>query len=162
MELRRLEAFGNSVSDIASRRNGQCVLQITGHPEYAVPFGPDRIGPTFRATLALEQKYHDSIPSSPAVTLFSRRNSRMSLCSATRSYRCFSACDQERIPLSRSLGLAAQLGNPQYARPCNFRETLQAWLHIVKPMWPACPATISADGPSFLIEPAATPNQRSA
>src|SRR4030095_15900354 len=38
------------------RRNGQFVLQITGHPQYGVPFGQDRIVPIFLATLAVRQK----------------------------------------------------------------------------------------------------------
>jgi hypothetical protein len=38
------------------RRNGQFVLQITGHPEYGLPFGQDRIVPIFLATLAIRQK----------------------------------------------------------------------------------------------------------
>ncbi len=38
------------------RRNGQFVLQVTGHPDYGVPFGQDRIVPIFLATLAVQQK----------------------------------------------------------------------------------------------------------
>jgi hypothetical protein len=38
------------------RRNGKFVLQVTGHPEYGVPFGQDRIVPIFLATLAVQQK----------------------------------------------------------------------------------------------------------
>jgi hypothetical protein len=38
------------------RRNGQFVLQITGHPEYGVPFGQDRIVPIFLATTAVRQQ----------------------------------------------------------------------------------------------------------
>jgi hypothetical protein len=38
------------------RRNGQFVLQITGHPQFGVPFGQDRIVPIFLATLAVRQK----------------------------------------------------------------------------------------------------------
>jgi hypothetical protein len=38
------------------RRNGQFVLQITGHPKFGVPFGQDRIVPIFLATLAVQQK----------------------------------------------------------------------------------------------------------
>jgi hypothetical protein len=38
------------------RRNGHFVLQITGHPEYGVPFGQDRLVPIFLATLAVQQK----------------------------------------------------------------------------------------------------------
>jgi len=38
------------------RRNGHFVLQFTGHPEYGVSFGQDRIVPIFLATLAVRQK----------------------------------------------------------------------------------------------------------
>ena len=38
------------------RRNGQFTLQITGHPEFGVPFGQDRLVPIFLATLAVQQK----------------------------------------------------------------------------------------------------------
>ena len=41
---------------IYERRNGNFVLQITGHPEYGVPFGQDRIVPIFLATLAVKHK----------------------------------------------------------------------------------------------------------
>ena len=38
------------------RRNGHFLLQVTGHPEFGVPFGQDRIVPIFLATLAVRQK----------------------------------------------------------------------------------------------------------
>ena len=38
------------------RRNGNFVLQITGHPKYGLPFGQDRIVPIYLATLAVRQK----------------------------------------------------------------------------------------------------------
>jgi len=38
------------------RRNGQLILQITGHPEYGLSFGQDRIVPIFVATMAVRQK----------------------------------------------------------------------------------------------------------
>ena len=38
------------------RRNGDFVLQVTGHPEFGVPFGQDRLVPIFLATLAVRQK----------------------------------------------------------------------------------------------------------
>ena len=41
---------------IYERRNGNFVLQITGHPEYGVPFGQDRILPIFLATLAVRHR----------------------------------------------------------------------------------------------------------
>src|SRR5947209_7951276 len=38
------------------RRNGRFTLQVTGHPEFGLPFGQDRIVPIFLATLAVRQK----------------------------------------------------------------------------------------------------------
>jgi len=38
------------------RRNGRFFLQITGHPEYGLPFGQDRLVPIYLATLAVQQK----------------------------------------------------------------------------------------------------------
>lgn len=39
-----------------TRRNGQFVLQVTGHPEFGIPYGQDRIVPIFLATLAVQQR----------------------------------------------------------------------------------------------------------
>lgn len=78
------------------------------------------------------------------------------------SYRCFSAKGEETIPLSGGMGLAAQLGNADYARPRKFREKLGDWLQVVKSMWPECPVKISPDGRSLLIRPAAALTARSA
>jgi hypothetical protein len=38
------------------RRNGKFSLEITGHREYGLPFGQDRLIPIFLATMALRQK----------------------------------------------------------------------------------------------------------
>jgi hypothetical protein len=38
------------------RRNGKFTLQITGHPQFGLPFGQDRLIPIWVATLALRQK----------------------------------------------------------------------------------------------------------
>jgi hypothetical protein len=38
------------------RRNGNFTLQITGHPEFGLPFGQDRLVLIFLATLAVRQK----------------------------------------------------------------------------------------------------------
>jgi hypothetical protein len=38
------------------RRNGNFVLQITGHPNYGLPFGQDRIVPIYLAMLAVRQQ----------------------------------------------------------------------------------------------------------
>ena len=37
-------------------RNGQFVLQVTGHPSYGLPWGQDRLVPIFLATLAIRQQ----------------------------------------------------------------------------------------------------------
>ena len=41
---------------VYERRNGDFVLQITGHPNYGLPFGQDRIVPIYLATLAVRQQ----------------------------------------------------------------------------------------------------------
>jgi hypothetical protein len=38
------------------RRNGHFTLQITGHPQFGLPFGQDRLVPIFLATLAVRQR----------------------------------------------------------------------------------------------------------
>jgi hypothetical protein len=38
------------------RRNGQFVLQVTGHPSYGLPWGQDRLVPIFLAILAVRQQ----------------------------------------------------------------------------------------------------------
>lgn len=38
------------------RRNGQFLLQVTGHPAYGLPWGQDRLVPIFLATLAVRQQ----------------------------------------------------------------------------------------------------------
>jgi hypothetical protein len=38
------------------RRNGQFLLQVTGHPTYGLPWGQDRLVPIFLATLAVRQQ----------------------------------------------------------------------------------------------------------
>lgn len=39
-----------------TRRNGKFFLQITGHPQFGLPFGQDRLIPIWVATLALRQR----------------------------------------------------------------------------------------------------------
>lgn len=41
---------------IYQRRNGHFVLQLTGHPDFGLPYGQDRLIPIFLATLAVQQK----------------------------------------------------------------------------------------------------------
>ena len=41
---------------VHERRNGQFVLQVTGHPDYGLPFGQDRLVPIFLATPAVRQQ----------------------------------------------------------------------------------------------------------
>jgi hypothetical protein len=62
------------------------------------------------------------------------------------SYRCYLTRREGAVPLVGPYGLAAQLGNVEYARPRRFREKLDGWLHTVESMWPECPARIGNDG----------------
>jgi hypothetical protein len=61
-------------------------------------------------------------------------------------YRCHTAKGEERVALFGEFGLTRQLGIADYSRPRRFREKLDNWLKLVRLMWPACPAQISADG----------------
>jgi hypothetical protein len=71
------------------------------------------------------------------------------------SYRCFAAKGEELVPIFGPRGLAAQLGNVEYARPRRFREKLEDWLRAIHGMWPECPARISADGSALIVNRAA-------
>jgi hypothetical protein len=67
------------------------------------------------------------------------------------SYRCFAAKGEEFVPIFGPRGLAAQLGNVEYARPRRFREKLEEWLRVIHGIWPECPARISADGSALIV-----------
>jgi hypothetical protein len=41
---------------VYERRNGSFTLQITGHPQFGLPYGQDRLVPIFLATLAVRQQ----------------------------------------------------------------------------------------------------------
>lgn len=41
---------------IYERTNGSFVLQVTGHPDFGLPFGQDRLVPIFLATMAVKQR----------------------------------------------------------------------------------------------------------
>ena len=233
------------------RRNGRFVLQLTGHPDYGVPFGQDRIVPIFLATLAVQQKSQvirfrsasemldrfgmhkggkeyrrligaferifgatmffgtDALKPGAKVVHRSRFNflreamiwynrdeNQTPLSEAFEnvivlsdefyqeivehpiptdmdavrvlssapaildlfmwlSYRCFAAKGEELVPMFGPRGLAAQLGNVEYARPRRFREKLEEWLRAIHGMWPECPARISADGSALIVNRAA-------
>jgi hypothetical protein len=229
------------------RRNGNFVLQITGHPHYGLPFGQDRIVPIYLATLAVRQQSQTIRFRTAAEMLetfgmhkggkeyrrliaaferifgatiffgtdgFSGRakvvqRSRFSFFSEAQiwysrdpdqcplseqfenvivlsdefyreitshpipadleavkvlagapavldlfmwlSYRCFLAKGPELIPLLGPFGLATQIGSIEYARPRRFREKLEEWLESIRVLWPECPAQISPDGLSLIV-----------
>ena len=70
------------------------------------------------------------------------------------SYRCFLAKGEESIPLLGAFGLANQIGSVEYARPRRFREKLDQWLNTIRVLWPECPARISRDGTSLIVNTA--------
>jgi hypothetical protein len=67
------------------------------------------------------------------------------------SYRCFTAKGEESIPIFGPLGLVAQIGSVEYARPRRMREKLNEWLELIRVMWPQCPARISADREKLIV-----------
>lgn len=70
------------------------------------------------------------------------------------SYRCFTAKEEERMPLFGEFELTAQLGSVEYSRPRRFRAMLEQWLGQIRTVWPECPAQICSDGRSLRISPA--------
>ncbi len=243
LPVRRLPA--NQLLD--ERRNGHFVLQLTGHPEYGVPFGQDRIVPIFLATLAVQQKSQvirfrsasemletfgmqkggkeyrrliaaferifgatiffgtDTFAGGAKVVHWSRFNflteatiwydrkasqkpqseafenvivlshdfyqelnahpiptdlNAVRVLSSSPAaldlfmwlcYRCFSAKGEEEIPIFGARGLAAQLGSTEYARPRKFHEKLEKWLLAVRAMWPDCPARLSSNRTTMIV-----------
>jgi hypothetical protein len=47
------------------RRNGQFVLQVTGHPSYGLPWGQDRLVPIFLATSRSGKRVRESLLKAP-------------------------------------------------------------------------------------------------
>ena len=230
------------------RRNGNFLLQITGHPNFGLPFGQDRIVPIYLATLAVRQQSQTVRFRTAAemletfgmhkggkeyrrlVAAFERifgatiffgtdtlngkakvvQRSRFSFFNEAQiwysrdpdqcplsdefeniivlsdqfyqeitshpipadleavkvlagspavldlfmwlSYRCFRAKGEEAIPLLGPQGLACQIGSVEYARPRRFREKLEQWLDFIRVLWPECPARISSDGKSLIVD----------
>jgi hypothetical protein len=231
-----------------ARRNGQFVLQVTGHPDYGLPFGQDRLVPIYLATLAVRQQSQtirfkaaaemletfgmqtggkeyrrlvaaferifgatiffgtDTVRPGAKVVQRSRFNFMQQAqiwynrdpkqpplssgfenvivltddfyrevidhpipndLEAVRalaaspggldlymwlSYRCFKAQGPESIPIFGDFGLAHQIGSVEYSRPRRFRSMLNQWLVTVRAMWPECPARISSDGTSIVVD----------
>ena len=232
------------------RRNGNFLLQITGHPTYGLPFGQDRIVPIYLATLAVRQQSQTIRFRTAAemletfgmhkggkeyrrlVAAFERifgatiffgtdtlngkakvvQRSRFSFFNEAQiwysrdpdqcplsdqfeniivlsdqfyqevnshpipadleavkvlagapavldlfmwlSYRCFLAKGQEAIPLLGPVGLASQIGSVEYSRPRRFREKLDEWLETIRVLWPECPAQVSSDGMTLIVNQA--------
>ena len=231
------------------RRNGNFVLQVTGHPNYGLPFGQDRVVPIYLATLAVRQQSQTIRFRTAAemletfgmhkggkeyrrlVAAFERifgatiffgtdtlsgtarvvQRSRFSFFNEARIwysrdpeqypvsdqfenvivlsdefYREIAAhpipADLEAVkvlagspavldlfmwlvvslfsgqgtrkasPLFGAYGLSAQIGSIEYARPRRFREKLEQWLEMIRVLWPGCPARISSDGTSLIVE----------
>jgi Plasmid encoded RepA protein len=63
-------------------------------------------------------------------------------------WRCWTAKQEQLIPLFGESGLEMQLGVQDYARKRRFREQVVKWLDVVKAHWPECPAEMTAQ---FLI-----------
>ncbi len=68
------------------------------------------------------------------------------------SYRCFMAKGKENVPLFGPHGLASQIGSIEYARSRRCREKLDGWLDSIRVLWPECPAQISGDRMSLVVD----------
>jgi hypothetical protein len=69
------------------------------------------------------------------------------------SWRCWTAKQEEPIPLFGDAGLVMQLGVQDYSRDRKFRERISAWLKMVRTLWPTCPASLSGDGQYLVVRP---------
>jgi hypothetical protein len=79
-------------------------------------------------------------------------------------WRCYTAKQEQLIPLFGDTGLERQLGVHDYARKRQFRAQLVKWLRVVRAHWPNCPADMGGDflvvRPGRAIRPAALPPGR--
>jgi len=57
-----------------------------------------------------------------------------------------------RVPLVAPNGLSEQLGSVIYMHPRLFRFKIRDWLRQVRALWPECPATISPNRDSIVIQ----------
>jgi hypothetical protein len=56
------------------------------------------------------------------------------------------------IPLVAEHGLNEQLGSAEYCEARFFRRQVKRWLKRVKLLWPECPALVSPDGGSIIVQ----------
>lgn len=68
------------------------------------------------------------------------------------SYRCYKAKGEESISIFGGHGFVNQLGAVEYSRPRRFRAMLCQWLGVVRSVWPECPARISSDGQTVVLD----------
>lgn len=57
-----------------------------------------------------------------------------------------------KVPLVAPNGLSEPLESVIYTHPRLFRFKIRAWLRQVRALWPECPATISPNGDSIVIQ----------
>jgi len=133
------------------RRNGNFLLQITGHPHFGLPFGQDRLVLLFLATLAVRQKSQVVQFRSAAEML-----DMFGMAKGGKEYRHIGAAFEHifgaTIFFSGPYGLTQQLGCVEYSRPSRFRVMLEQWLKTIRGLWPECPATNSCDGQTLQIQ----------
>jgi len=56
------------------------------------------------------------------------------------------------VPLVAEHGLNEQLGSAEYCEARFFRRQVKRWLKRVKLLWPECPAVVSPDGCSIVVQ----------
>lgn len=137
------------------RRNGQVVLQVTGHPgkEYR------------RLVAAFERIFGATIYfGTDSLTSKARLVQRFRLNFMSEAHIWY-ARSPEQPALSLQFENVIVLSEAFYQeiadQPRRFRGMLEQWLCVIWTMWPECPARISPDGRNLLVDhaPAAMPSQ---
>ena len=123
------------------------------HPKAGTP--PPRITASMIPRNTLPHEYLTTFP--PMMSDRLRNSHRPSepraACAAISARNsCSFSARRERVPLFGAFGLVSQLGSVDYARRRKFREKLEAWLDLIRTMWPKCPASIDGDGTGLLID----------
>lgn len=106
------------------RRNGFFTLQITGHPEFGLPFGQDRLVPIFLSTLAVRQQSQVIRFKSAAQML-----DTFGMAKGGKEYRRLVAAFERIFGATIFFGTDSMLGGARVVHRCrfNFLREAQIW-----------------------------------
>jgi replication initiator protein A len=111
---------------VYERRNGFFVLQVTGHPEFGLPFGQDRLVPIFLATLAVRQQSQTIRFKSAAQML-----DTFGMAKGGKEYRRLVAAFARIFGATIFFGTDSARGRARVVHRCrfNFLREAQIWYH---------------------------------